>query len=59
MALKQSAAIDRWLDYDLRLDTSALSAQECAENIIDALQRETSGAFERTKARRTAARSVV
>ena len=51
LASRQLATFDRWLDYDLRIDTSALDPKEGAERIVAALKEGPGTAFERTCAR--------
>ncbi|HKR62158.1 MAG TPA: AAA family ATPase [Thermoanaerobaculia bacterium] len=50
MAVRQLELIDRWIDYDLRIDTSVTSAEEGAQQIVDALSGATLKAFARTHA---------
>lgn len=38
MALRQLETIDRWLEYDLRIDTSVVSPAEGAAQIVEALK---------------------
>lgn len=51
LASRQLATIDRWLEYDLRIDTSLIPAEAGAERILAALTEGPLTAFERTKAR--------
>lgn len=51
LALRQTGTIDRWLDYDLRIDTSVLTEEEGAERVVAALSDEPLLAFERMRAR--------
>jgi chloramphenicol 3-O phosphotransferase len=51
LASRQLATIDRWLEYDLRIDTSVLNPNEGAERIVAALTQDPLTAFERTCAR--------
>lgn len=50
LAARQAVTIDRWLDYDLRIDTSTESVEDAAERIHRALSGELT-ALERTRAR--------
>lgn len=51
LAALQIETIDRWLEYDLRIDTSVGSAIEGAERIVEALKQEPLTGLERTRAR--------
>lgn len=50
LALDQQARIHSLLDYDIRIDTSAVSADEAARQVVEALMRGSETAFERVKA---------
>jgi chloramphenicol 3-O phosphotransferase len=51
LAAKQIATIDRWLEYDVRIDTSGGSPKAGAERIVEALTRESLTGLERTRDR--------
>lgn len=51
LASRQLDTIDRWLDYDLRIDTSERSSTESAQQIINALSADSRGALERMRQR--------
>jgi chloramphenicol 3-O phosphotransferase len=50
LASRQLGTIDRWLDYDLRIDTSVVDADAAAMQIVEALKGELA-ALERTRAK--------
>ncbi|HEU4888860.1 MAG TPA: AAA family ATPase [Thermoanaerobaculia bacterium] len=49
MAAAQQPRIHSWLSYDLTIDTSQISAQDAAREILHAIETGTSEAFERTR----------
>jgi chloramphenicol 3-O phosphotransferase len=51
LAALQIETIDRWLEYDLHIDTSVSAAEAGAERIIEALTQERLTGLERTRAR--------
>ncbi len=51
LALRQTATIDQWLDYDLRIDTSAVTPSEGAEQIVAALEKGSLTAIDQTISR--------
>lgn len=51
LAADQADKVERWLEYDLRIDTSVISAEAGADAIVRALEGEVGAAFARTRAR--------
>jgi chloramphenicol 3-O phosphotransferase len=51
LASRQIETIDRWLEYDVRIDTSVLSAHAGAERVVEALTWKSLTGLERTRDR--------
>lgn len=51
LAEQQIGGIHTWLEYDLVIDTSAMSPEQAAAQVVEALNKDAGGGLERTRAK--------